>query len=100
MGLGDGIGQNKPCHHLGPFKIIFPTGKFFGYLKEFLRNKLICTKKVTKLPSLTVQVQNNAFFKTQNDPFNADNGKQRQILPSISLKKLLKAKLSIQWFYR
>jgi hypothetical protein len=28
--------------------------KFRGYLKAFLRKKLICAKKVTKLPALTV----------------------------------------------
>jgi hypothetical protein len=54
MGLGDGIGQKKPCHHLGPFFSNFLPQKILGYLKEFLRKKLKSAKKVTKLPALTV----------------------------------------------
>jgi hypothetical protein len=54
MGLGDGIGQKKPCHHLGPFFSNFLPEKILGYLKEFLRKKLKSAKKVTKLPPLTV----------------------------------------------
>jgi hypothetical protein len=53
-GLGDGIGQKKPCHHLGPFFSNFLLEKILGYLKEFLRKKLKSAKKVTKLPALTV----------------------------------------------
>jgi hypothetical protein len=37
MGLGDGIGQKKPCHHLGPFFSNFLPEKILGYQKEFLR---------------------------------------------------------------
>jgi hypothetical protein len=56
MGLGDGIGQKKPWHHLGPFFFSnFLPEKILGYLKEFLRKKLKSAKKVTKLPALTVQ---------------------------------------------
>jgi hypothetical protein len=56
MGLGDGIGQKKPCHHLGPFFSNFLLEKILGYQKEFLRKKLKSAKKVTKLPALTVPV--------------------------------------------
>jgi hypothetical protein len=36
MGLGDGIGQKKPCHHLSPFKILFSIKKNLGVtLKHF-----------------------------------------------------------------
>ncbi len=56
MGLGDGIGQKKPCHHLGPFFSNFLPEKILGYLKEFLRKKLKSAKKVTKLPPLTVYI--------------------------------------------
>jgi hypothetical protein len=54
MGLGDGTGQKKPCHHLGPFFSNFLPQKILGYLKEFLRKKSKSAKKVTKLPALTV----------------------------------------------
>ncbi len=53
MGLGDGTGQKKPCHHLGQFFSNFLPQKILGYLKEFLRKKLKSAKKVTKLPALT-----------------------------------------------
>jgi hypothetical protein len=56
MGLGDGIGQKKPCHHLGPFFSNFLPEKILGYLKKLLRKKLRSAKKVTKLPALTVFV--------------------------------------------
>ncbi len=56
MGLGDGIGQKKPCHHLGSFFSNFLLEKILGYLKEFLRKKLKSAIKVTKLPALTVPV--------------------------------------------
>jgi hypothetical protein len=56
VGLGDGIGQKKPCHHLGPFFSNFLLEKILGYLKEFLRKKLKSAKKVTKLPALTVRL--------------------------------------------
>jgi hypothetical protein len=29
MGLGDGIGQKKPCHHLGPFFSNFLPKRIF-----------------------------------------------------------------------
>jgi hypothetical protein len=45
MGLGDGIGQKKPCHHLGPFFSNFLPEKILSYLKEFLRKKLKSAKK-------------------------------------------------------
>jgi hypothetical protein len=45
MGLGDGIGPKKPCHHLGPFKIKFSTGKNFGLSKRIFEKKIdLCEK--------------------------------------------------------
>jgi hypothetical protein len=63
MGLGDGIGQKKPWHHLGPFFSNFLPEKILGYLKEFLRKKLKSAKKVTKLPALTVHIRSSSTFK-------------------------------------
>jgi hypothetical protein len=68
MGLGEGIGQKRPCHHLGPFFSNFLPEKILGYLKEFLRKKLKSAKKVTKLPALTVlnnswNFANGLYFK-------------------------------------
>ncbi len=40
MGLVDGIGHKKPCHHLGSFFSSFLLEKILGYLKEFVRKKL------------------------------------------------------------
>jgi len=56
MGLGEGIGQKRPCHHLGPFFSNFLPEKILGSQKEFLRKKLKSAKKVTKLPALTVLI--------------------------------------------
>ena len=44
MGLGDGIGQKKPCHHLGPFFSNFLPEKILGYLKEFEKKIDLCEK--------------------------------------------------------
>jgi hypothetical protein len=45
MGLGDGIGQKKPCHHLGPFFFKFPTRKIFGLPKRIFEKKIEKYKK-------------------------------------------------------
>ncbi len=45
MGLGDGIGQKKPWHHLGPFFFYFPTGKNFGLPKRIFEKKIEKCKK-------------------------------------------------------
>jgi hypothetical protein len=53
MGLGDGIGQKKPCHHLDPF-----LSNFLPELPKItFEKKFISAKKVTKLPALTVPIK-------------------------------------------
>ncbi len=49
MGLGDDIGQKKPCHHLGPFFIVFPTGKNFGLPKRIFEKKIEKCKKCDEI---------------------------------------------------
>jgi hypothetical protein len=52
LGLDVGKSQKWPCQHLGLFKIEFST-----------RKKLICSKKVTTLPDLTVYYEKQIFSK-------------------------------------
>ncbi len=45
MGLGDGIGQKKPCHHLGPFFSNFVPEKMLGLPKRIFEKKFDKCKK-------------------------------------------------------
>jgi hypothetical protein len=60
---------------LAHLKSNFLPKKFRGYLKAFLRKKLICAKKVTKLPALTVLLFCILFFKINFLNFFAIYGK-------------------------
>ncbi len=54
MGLSDGIGQKKPCHHLGPFFYNLLPEKILGYLKEFEKKIDKCKRgdKITRFDSI------------------------------------------------
>ncbi len=45
MGLGDGISQKKPCHHLGPFFFLISSGKSFWLPKRIFEKKIEKCKK-------------------------------------------------------
>jgi hypothetical protein len=60
--LDVGKAQNRQCQHLGPdFRQLSTGKKTWGYLKKFLRKKMICSKKVTKLADMTVSLKNFIF---------------------------------------
>ncbi len=64
MGLGDGIGQKKPCHHLGPF--FFSTGKNFGLPKRIFEKKIEKCKKgdeITRFDGTFYSWKNPIFIK-------------------------------------
>ncbi len=57
MGLGEGIGQKRPCHHLGPFFSNFLPEKILGYLKEF-EKKIKKSKKGDEITRFDGSIHN------------------------------------------
>jgi hypothetical protein len=56
-GLDVGLGQKRPCQHLGPdFRQLSTLKKQHVSLRIFLEKKMFYTKKVTRLPVLTVYI--------------------------------------------
>jgi len=67
-GLADGLGQNLPCHHLGPeFKHLMVRKKKYAMGYTFVEKKIIYVKNVTVFGVLTVSLDRSWWVELMDD---------------------------------